>query len=70
MVTLLPFSDMGRLDVHWDLNNGETAGDADRNVDVVEELEQIALRLKHVITVKEWMGDDMAERLSPYFSAR
>lgn len=38
--------------------------------DVVDELENRALRLEHLMTAKKFLGGEMAERLSPYFSAR
>lgn len=55
-------------------NDGEDDDDLDASMtvaeDVVEGLELRALRLHHLITAKECLGDDMAQRLSPYFSSR
>lgn len=61
---------MGPLNTERDTGADRNAEDQDPAEDVVEELQEIALRLEHVMTVKEWIGDAMAERLSPFFAAR
>lgn len=44
--------------------------DSEEVEDLVDALEQRALLLEHLMTVKECLGDEMADQLSPYLSSR
>lgn len=77
VLTLLPLTPLEGAKVATGAVNGDDAEEGgddedDSSVaeDVVEGLELRALRLQHLITSKQYLGDEMAERLSPYFSAR
>ncbi|CAM9342286.1 unnamed protein product, partial [Laminaria digitata] len=49
--------------------DGGGGGDVEEGVDVVDGLERRALQLEHHMTAKECVGEDMAERLLPFFSS-
>ena len=51
-------------------NGGGDGGGVEEVEDVVDALERRALQLEHHMTAKEWVGEDMAERLLPFFSSR